>query len=281
MARSIDTIYAQIITEKAARQELDALDSGSATAIYRLWAYVVASVIFTLETLFDFHRAEVEGIIATQKPGSLLWYRAMCLGYKPGAGLVVENGRVGYPPGANEMPPLLAQCSVREAADGIVIKIAKEVAGELEPLSTIDNNEEENELNPFSAYLAQIKYAGTPARIINSPAELLMISAVIFYDPIMITASGTLIADGSRPVDNAIQAYLRNLPFDGRLKRTALIDAILAAPGVKDVQITVLSSKYEQYPYEPIVVSHIPIPGYFKIDPNTPLTNSLTYQAYV
>ncbi|MDY0102839.1 MAG: hypothetical protein RBS07_07845 [Lentimicrobium sp.] len=280
MARSIDTIYAQIIVEKANRQELDALDSTSATAIYRLWAYVVASVIFTLETLFDLHRAEVEGIIATQKPGSLLWYRAMCLGYKPGAGLVVENGRVGYPPGANDIPPLIAQCSVREAADGIVIKIAKEVAGELEPLST-GIGTRPNELNPFSAYLAQIKYAGTPVRIINSPAELLIMNAVVFYDPIMITASGTLIADGSRPVDNAIQAYLRNLPFDGRLKRTALIDAILAAPGVKDVQITTLSSKYEQYPYEPIPVSHIPIPGYFKIDPNTPLTNSLTYQAYV
>ena len=278
MARSIDTIYAQIIVEKANRQELDALDSTSATAIYRLWAYVVSSVIFTLETLFDLHRAEVEGIIATQKAGSLLWYRAMCLGYKPGIGLVVENGRVGYPPGANDIPPLIAQCSVREAADGLVIKIAKEVAGELEPLSTEAGN---NELNAFSAYLSAIKYAGTPARIINSPAELLMINAVIFYDPIMITASGTLIADGSRPVDSAIQAYLRNLPFDGRLKRNALIDAILAAPGVKDVQITTLSSKYEQYPYEPIPVSYIPIPGYFKIDPNTPLTNSLTYQAYV
>lgn len=278
MARSMDTIYAQIIAEKATRQELDALDSSSSTALYQLWAYVVAAVMFTLETLFDLHRAEVEGIIATQKPGSLLWYRGMCLGFRPGIGLVVENGRVGYPPGANEIPPLIAQCSVREAADGLVIKIAKEVGGQLEPL---DDDPENNEINSFSSYLAQIKYAGTPARIINSPAELLKLNAVIYYDPIMITNSGALLVDGSRPVDIAVQAYLRNLPFDGRLKRNALIDAILAAPGIKDVQITGLSSKYEQYPYEPIVVSHIPIPGYFKIDPNTPLTTSLTYQAYV
>lgn len=274
MARSIDTIYAQIISEKADRQELDVLDSTSSTAIYRLWAYVTAAVIFTLETLFDLHRAEVDGIIATQKPGSLLWYRSMCLGFRHGVGLVVENGRVGYPPGANEIPPLIAQCSVREAADGLVVKIAKEVGSELEPLSV-------TELSAFSAYLSAIKYAGTPVRIINSPAELLMINAVIYYDPIVFTASGTSLADNSRPVDAAIQNYLRNLPFDGRLKRTALIEVILDVPGVKDVQITTLSSKYEQYPYEPIPVSYIPIPGYFKIDPNTPLSNSLTYQAYV
>lgn len=274
MARSIETIYNLIIAEKQTKQELDVLDSSSSVAIWRLWAYVTAAVMFTVETLFDLFKSEVEGIIATQKPGSLLWYRAVCLGYKPGIGLVVENGRVGYPPAANEVPSLLAQCSVREAADGLVIKIAKEVSSELEPLAT-------DEQNAFSAFLAKVKYAGTELRIINSGAELLLVYGVVFYDPILLTASGTLLADGSRPVDIAVQNYLRNLPFDGRLKSTALITAILSAPGVVDFQLTGLSAKYEDNPLEPIVVSRIPNSGHFKIKPDTPLSNTLTYQPYV
>lgn len=274
MARSIETIYNLIIAEKQTKQELDGLDSSSSVAIWRLWAYITAAVMFTVETLFDLFKSEVEGIIASQKPGSLLWYRAICLGYKPGIGLVVENGRVGYPPEANEVPSLLAQCSVREAADGLVIKIAKEASGELEPLATDENN-------AFSAFLSALKYAGTSIRIINTNAELLLINAVIYYDPIVITASGTLLADNSRPVDTAIQNYLRNLPFDGRLKRTALIEVILDVAGVMDVQITGLSSTYENYPPEPIPVSRIPNSGYFKINPDTPLNSTLTYQPYV
>lgn len=274
MARTIDTIFAQIINEKESRQELDALDSTSSTAIYRLWAYVTAAVIFTLETLFDLFKSEVLGIIAVQKPGSLLWYRMMCLGYKPGVALIVDNGRVGYPPEAADVPSLIAQCSVREAADGLVIKIAKEVNDELEPLSI-------TEQNSFSAFLAAIKYAGTRTRVINSPAELLQINAVVFYDPLLLTPAGTVINGPEKPVESAIQEYLRNLPFDGRLKITTLIDIILAVEGVLDVLITGVLSKYEQYPYEPISVSRIPESGYFKIDQNLPLSATLTYQAYV
>lgn len=273
MARSIDTIYREIITSKESKPELDSLDSASATAIYRIWAYVTASVIFTLETLFDLFRAEVEGIILSQKPGSLLWYRAMCLGFRYGVGLVVINGRVGYP-ASDSTPALLAQCSVREAADGLVIKVAKEVSSQLQPLAL-------EELNSFSAYVSAIKYAGTPTRIINIAANLLMVEATVYYDPLIIKANGEAIADGSRPVDTAIESYLRELPFDGRLKQTSLVEAVMSTPGVLDLKIASLQHKYESYGYESIEVSHIPESGYFKIDPSAQLSSTIQYIPYV
>lgn len=273
MARSIDTIYQEIITAKSGYTSLDVLDSSSVTAIWRLWAYVTASVIFTLETLHDLFKAEVEGIIATQKPASLMWYRAMCLGFRYGVGLIIENGRIGYPSG-DTTPPLLAQCSVREAADGLVFKVAKEVSSALEPLST-------DELNSFSAYVAAIKYAGTPIRIINIAANLLKIEGAVYYDPLIIKADGSAIADGTRPVDTAITNFLRNMPFDGRLKRTSLSEVIMSTNGVLDLNITKVHHKYESYGYTPIEVSHIPESGYFKIDPDSPLSLTIQYIPYV
>jgi len=273
MARSIQTIYQEIIAAKEAKPELDAMDSGSVTARWRLWAWVTASVIFTHETLFDLFRAEVQGIILTQKPGSLMWYRAMCLGFRYGVGLVVENGRIGYPAG-DTTPALLAQCSVREAADGLVIKVAKEVSTALEPLI-------QDELNSFSAYVAAIKYAGTPTRIINIQANLLKIEGIIFYDPLLIKSNGEAIADGTRPVDAVIEAYLRDLPFDGRLKRFSLKEKIMSTSGVSDLKITSVQHKYESYDYQEIEVSHIPESGYFKIDPASQLSLTLQYLPYV
>lgn len=274
MARTIDTIYSEIIAAKEAESGLDSLNSTSAFAIWKLWAYITAVAIFTLETFFDLFKSEVDGIIAVQKPGTLLWYRAMCLGYKPGVPLVVDNGQVGYSGATSGMPALIAQCSVREAADGLVIKVAKEVSGELQPL-------DQTELNSFSAFLSAIKYAGAPIRIINSPAELLKIYVTIYYDPLLITPSGSLINSTVKPVEEAILSYLRNLPFDGRLKITALVENILSVKGVADVLINEVSTKYEQYPYEQVLVSRIPESGYFQIDNMYPLSSTITYQPYV
>lgn len=274
MARSITAIYSEIVAAKEAKPELDLLDSGSVTSIWRLWAWVTATVIFTLETLFDLFRAEVEGIILTQKPGSLQWYRAMCLGFRNGVGLVVENGRIGYPAG-DTTPTLLAHCSVREAADGIVIKVAKRGPNGLEPLS-------QDELNSFWAYIAAIKYAGTHIRIINIQANMLKIAATVYYDPLIIKATGEAIADATRPVDGSIESYLSDLlPFDGRLKRTTLAELMMSVSGVLDLNITSVQHKYEGYDYHEIEVSHIPESGYFKIDPASQLSLTIQYLPYV
>lgn len=277
MARNITAIYNEIVLTKEQNVELQTLNSSSATAVWRLWAWIVAAAIFTVEMMHDLFIAEVESIIATHMPATLLWYRSICLQFRYGVALEVNEGRIGYP-ADDDTPPLIAQCSVREAADGLVVKVAKEVSGELVPLS-IDYMLPE--LDAFTAYLQAVKYAGTPVRIININANLLKIEATIIYDPLLMTQSGVSLADGTRPVDVAVQAFLRNLPFDGRLKRSALIEAMKAATGVKDAYVDTLQHKYESYMYDDIGISHVPESGYFKIDPAYPLETQLTYTVYV
>lgn len=277
MARNITTIYNEIVSTKEQNAELQALSSISATAIWRLWAWITAAAIFTVEMMHDLFIAEVESRIASLTPGTLLWYRNTCLLFRYGVALEVNEGRIGYP-ADDDTPPLIAQCSVKESANGLVIKIAKEVSGELVPLS---NDYMQPELGAFSAFLMAIKYAGTPIGIINSNANLLKLEANIFYDPLLIKADGTSIATGAFVVEQAIETFLRNLPFDGRLKRSSLIEAIKAVPGVADAVIDLLQHKYEDFLYDEIPISHVPESGYFKIDPAYPLDTQLTYTVYV
>lgn len=277
MARNISTIYNEIVSTKELNAELQALTSTSATAIWRLWAWITAAAIFTVEMMHDLFVAEVESVIAAKMPGTLLWYRNMCLLFRYGVQLEVTDGRIGYPEN-DTTPPLIAQCSVREAADGLVIKVAKEVSGELVPL--IDDYMQP-ELEAFTAFLAAVKYAGTPIRVININANLLKLEATVIYDPLLMTAAGVSITTGTRVVDLAIEAFLRNLPFDGRLKRSSLVEAMKAVPGVKDAHIDTIQHKYENYLYADIEISHVPESGYFKIDPGYPLTTALTYVANV
>lgn len=272
MARSIETIYSLIIAQKEATPELNALDSASATAIYRMWAWISAAVLFTVESMFDLFKSEITSILETLKPGTALWYQAMCKQFQFGDALVWENGKYGYA-AINEAAKIVKQCSVNEAESGLVVKIATEIGGELEPLSSAQEA-------AFTSYLLRRKYAGTKVSIVNSAANKLKIEGIIFYDPLIISATGVDISSGLRTVDLAIQNYLRLLPFNGRMKITALVDAIQSVEGVYDVSVTA-AHKYGAAAYLPIAVSHIPESGYFKVDLAFPLTSTLTYQANV
>lgn len=273
MARTIATLYNEIIAAKQADEVLDALDSTSSTAIWRLWAWITATVMFTIETMHDLFKAEIDGILASKIPGSIPWYRSVCLAFQYGDGLVFSGGKYGYQE-LDEEARIIDQCSVREAADGLVIKVAKDVDGQLQPLSLEEDN-------AFQAFVQKVKFAGTHTRIINIQGNKLQIAGEIYYDPLLVNADGTSKADGGRPVDSAIEAYLRALPFDGRLKLTSLIEAILNAPGIFDVSLATLSHKYADYDYQEIEISHVPESGYFKIDPAFPLNSAFIYTAHV
>ncbi len=273
MARTINTIYSDIITAKNAEPALINLDSSSSTAVYKLIAYIVATAIFVVETAFDLFRSEIDGIIASKTPGTLLWYRSAFLAFQFGYPLIYFSGKLGYSE-LDDSAKIITQCSVKEAADGLVIKIAKDVNGNLQPLTL----EEEN---AFIAYVSRIKFAGTHTRVINIPANKLMMSGYVYYDPLILNADGTSKLDGSRPVDDAVHSYLRQLPFDGRLKKSALMDIVCSTLGVFDFRLINLKSKYSTYSYIDILVSHVPEAGYFVIDTTYPLSTSFTYVPHV
>lgn len=272
MARSIETIFNLIIAEKEATPELAALDSTSATSIYRLWAWITAAVIYTVEILFDLYKTEISALLQSLKPGTLLWYQELGKKFQYGDNLQWNSGNYGYP-NIDSTKMIIAQCSVTEGSGGLVMKVAKEVTGELEPIS-------ETEYSAFVNYMSRRKYAGVNLAIISSSANLLTVNGTIIYNPLVITADGMDIKSGTRTVDLAIAQFLKELPFNGRLKISALTDAIQKVEGVEDVLVTA-AHKYGAGSYQDIIISTIPESGYFKLDPAQLPETTLNYNPNV
>lgn len=270
MARSIDTIYSLIIAEIDVKSELNGLGSESTTSVYRLWAWVTAAVLYTVEAMHDLFRIEIDTLLRTLKPGTLLWYQEMCKAFQYGDDLTWGNSGYSYAI-LDDAKKIVKQASVTEGSGGLTVKVATEVSGELEPLSA-------QQLAAFNSYLMAMKYAGTRVSLINSAANSLYLALDIYYNPLVLSANGTDIS-AAKPVELAVQAFLRNLPFNGRLRRTALEAAILAVPGVYDVKLTTLQYKYGANPYTDIDVSAIPESGYFKTDTDHLLADTITYIA--
>jgi hypothetical protein len=273
MARSIAEINDLILAKKSEYADLDALDSTSTTAVWRLWAWVTSAVIFSVEIMFDLFKSELGVVIATRKPGTLLWYQAVSKAFQYTDGLVWSDLQYGYSV-FDASKQIISYCAVRDGIDGLVVKIAKTVDGRPSPLLPVEEG-------AFQAYIQKVKYAGTRLLIVNSPANLLRVEMKVYYEPMILNATGLSLNDGSKPVEIAINSYLTQLPFDGRLQLSKLAAAIISVDGVQDVYIVNVSQKYGALEYTPVLVSKVPEAGYFEIDPLYPLSSTLTYEAYV
>lgn len=237
MARTITEIQQEIINEKSNHPELDNLDSGSATAIWRLWAYVVAVAVYMHEALWDLFKNEIDEIVAGAISGTPRWYQEQCFLYQHGDDLTYEDEQFIYNP-VDLTKQIIKRASVTENLGIVFIKVAKLDSEELPTKLSAD------ELNGFTSYINQIKFAGTRASVISLYADDVEVDLDIYYDPTVINGDGTLISDPTvYPVNEAVNDFLTAIPYDGKLYKSKLIDAIQAAEGVIDVVVTELKAK--------------------------------------
>lgn len=284
MARSIQTIYNVMITEKETMAELnnlqpsidsaqtllDDLTSASRVAIWRLLFFVMAVAIWTNEKLFDEHILWIENRALQLIVGQLKWYRTKALEFQYGDALVMVDDIYQYSPitTANQIVKL---ASVNEVGGQVLIKLAK-LSGETPiPLTT-------PELDAFVAYIQKVKFAGVIVSSISRDADLLKIHYKIYYDPLVLTATGELISTpGTFPVEDSINNYCKGLPFDGIFTPTALTDKIQQSVGVINPVFQTAEVKYGSNPYVSIGDSYNPNAGYLQIDTDYPLSATVTY----
>ena len=236
MARTIQQISDTIISRIQSEPLLAGLTSTSKTAIWRVFVYCVAYGVWILETLFDTHKAEIDTAIANQKKGSPLWYRNMALAFQFGFDLVPDKD---YFDNANYTQEQIdASKIIKYAAYGesqvesrLIIKIATENSdGVLSPINDIQKT-------AFDSYFKEFNYAGVKYTIINYAPDRLKLNLTIKVDPKVIDMSGTKILMsaidvGSKPVEEALKQFMKELPFDGKLVLNALVDKLQKIQGV-------------------------------------------------
>ena len=264
----IQAIRAEIYDEISSDANLSALNSPSRVSIWQLILDLVAFILWVNQAQWELYKAELEQLAANAIPHTALWYANKAKEFQLGDFLNDTNGVVAYPV-INLNNRIVKQASVREAGGKLFIKIAKDVSGNLQPLSTA-------ELVSFRGYMNNISDAGVQLEIITANADLLKLEIDVYYDAINNNINSQTYA--------AINAYIQGLPFDGVFRRTGLVDALQKVSGVRDVEIKVCEATiaYTSTPqYVPVPVFYDTIAGYLRIDPAFPLSSSVNFIPYV
>jgi hypothetical protein len=286
MARTITEIYDALISEK---ENLDALSglvpapdnhqtflqdltSTSKVAIWRLFLWIVAVAIWAHETLFDRYEAKIIDLkykLITHTP---LWWQQRALEFQFGYTLTWNGAQFVYTT-IDEVAKIVKRSAVVVSQGVVRIKVAKLDGGGLPvPLSG-------PELTAFTAFANEQAPAGINVIVISADADLLKLGYLVYYDPLVLAPDGSLLTSPAVfPVEDAINGYIQNLPFNGVLNLTALTDAIQQALGVVDPVIQSAQAKYGLTAYVDVVDNYTSYAGHMKVDPSFPLSGSITYQ---
>lgn len=262
----------------------------SLVSIETIFIYLIAAVAHTIEVLFDKHKIEITHIVETERFGLPGWYQKMALQFRYGAGLDESyydpDGDFAdtdiYPEeyqDDSDYERIVKYAYAEEIAEhtGVTIKIAKEVDGELCPLDNGDDDTDD-ELSAFEAYMNRIKPAGIPITVVNRQPDNLSLELNIQYDALILNSNGELLSDTSvKPVETAIRQYLNSIEFNGRFVPMKLIDAVQIAEGVVVAEIVSATGQYGGHAAEPIVLQYTPKAGYMKLENNNLTINYIAY----
>lgn len=271
MARTIAQIQQSIIDAKDADAALTGLTSTSKVAIWRLWTWVIATCHWMLESLYDAHKAEVAAMITADKKHTLQWYVTMSKAFQYTDALVDETDTYAV---IDETKQIVAFAAAIEFTGYLRIKVAKINSGVLEKLASV------GELPTFEAYMGRIKDAGVRLLITSGDPDDLRLGLGIYYDPLIFDNTGArLDGTATTPVQDAINNFLKNMPFNGLFVLNYLIVALQEIEGVRIGQVNYCAARYGANPYADIDREYNPDAGYMKLDDTYFLANT-TYTAH-
>ena len=236
----------------------------SATSIRLRWRRVVASVYVSLVWMFEQFKIEILNILSIQKPHTLRWYRKQALLFQFGDALmddVLAYDNAGLSDDALTSRRIIKQAAATESGGLVILRVAKEVNGMLAPLVP-------SELIAFKAYVAELKDAGIQLEVFSFAADKLQVWIDVYYDPTVLNAFGERL-DGTdtEPLIHAVEAYLRNLEFNGVFIRTKMVDALQSVTGVFAIEPTDIKvARFDSLTYQDVNVIHAPFAGYYILE---------------
>ena len=206
-------------------------ESFSSVSLENILFYIVAACCHVLEVFFDTHKSEVDAKISRAVVASVPWYHKLALQFQYGDSLVFDDTTQQFVYAAQDKKKQVVKyVAVRDRGTSIQMLVAGEKDSRPEPLS-------DDVLTAFKNYMNRVKIAGVVLAIRSLPSDTVSISATIYVDPLSIDRNGTRISDGSKPVETAIENYLKSILYGGTFNKTKLVDAIQGVEGVTDVEL--------------------------------------------
>lgn len=241
----------------------------SRVSVESLLFYIVACAVWTLENLFDRHKADVEARIEEILPHRPKWYRDKVLAFMKGRTLVPDTDYYdteGMSEGDIGAARVVKYAAAAENADSsiLTVKVAGEQGGIRQPL----DKETEGQL---AAYIAEVKDAGVRVNLVNLPPDTFDCEVDVYYDAVMSSAQV------KARCEEAVRDYIENLPFNGEYTNMALVDRLQGIEGVCIVEIGSAKARADGEGTPTVIKARIiPAAGYFKA--GTVTVNMISYQ---
>lgn len=240
MARSVQQIFNEILAEKATLTSLNGLttpagvnqaqlllgqlSSGSRVALWRLWTWVIAFSIYTMELFWDTTKSELTSLADEAFIGSAKWLAQKVkdaqLGDIP---IVSDDFKVTYNT-VDDSKRFITKVSIGRENGVVIVKTA---AGSPDALRALSDAE----LSYGSAWLNAIQFVAPKAVMVRRAADKLKVDLKIYFSGLYAEA------DVKAGIESAIRTYLATTDFDGLISVQKLTDAIQAVPGVNDVEV--------------------------------------------
>jgi hypothetical protein len=231
MSRTIKDIYNESIRERNRRLELSEFSSDSKLSIMNGIAWITASMIFTFEAILDVFAIDIAETLGSRINGTPRYYANALLNYQKGDRLIVrEDGLAfGY---ASDDPAkkIITQVSYSESSDDqnldnkLLLKVATGEKGKLSEISPED-------LALITAYINQIKFAGTRIEVISRKGDVLIPRVSVYHDG---AAPESELYDA---IEEKLNEYVMNIDFDAGVYVSKVLDAIRSVEHVTDVHI--------------------------------------------
>jgi catechol 2,3-dioxygenase-like lactoylglutathione lyase family enzyme len=237
--------------------------------------HVFSMAAWTLEKLFDIHKAEITTIIDELKPHSLRWYVSKAKAFLLGLPLVKDTDYYDTSALTDEQvkaAQVVKYVSASESDGVVYLKVAGDQGGDPAPLAP-------DAYNAFKEYIAEVKDAGVVIEIVNDPAKHFRLQMTVYYNPMVLNEAGVSLDDGTTPVVDTIKKFIKSLSFDGEYQNAKLVDALQAVDGVVIPELHLAESSEDGYEWTQINAKEKPLSGYYKVYSEGDL--NITYVAYM
>lgn len=241
MARTLEEIKKQMteafVKDSVIREKYGITGTGhfedvfSKVSVEAVIFYVVAMAAWTLETLFDLFKAEVNEQIAQNVVPTVRWYHTQAVAFQYGDALVYDEdaGQFCYPT-VDEAKRVVRYCAVKDRGGSIQMLVSGNSGGKPSVL-------QESVMAAFRSYMNRVKVAGVILDVKSLAADSIQIAVTVQVDPQVIGVDGKRIDDGRFAVVEAIDAYLGGIVYGGTFNKTKCVDAIQLVEGVVDVTL--------------------------------------------
>lgn len=247
MARSTATIKQNIMNSIAADPILSPLlTSTSLTAIYGLFAYIIAAVQNLFEQVWDNYLLQLESYANKSPGGSAPWIQqqAFIYQYDPSGApatntlSIIANGAVGYAT-VDESFRIVTRCAVNTTGSNeVTVKVAQ--SDSPAPISGLA-------FTQLDSYLTAKIPAGVNHTLISLDSDKIYIKGTVYFKPGFGGVAQT-------NVEAALNAFLKTLSiaavgsttpvnYDGIIKVADIIDVIKTTDGIDDFKLDELKCR--------------------------------------